>query len=457
MEVLENIKQKVAELSELSNDTAVYKLEIVSLSQTLSALHTCALNDEHLLDTNLNRLHTNLLVNLDKLISDLIDLYTSYQLYQYSHEVKWENYFNNSKIFDEIKLSLAAVNSSLSLNISQPKIRDLWQDSLNKIFDWVECIVNFETSSDENEVKIVNTLLSMQPLLPQFRYFPKEDIILYNEMTRSDLQEDDTDSDVLNATVPIVRHNKVYFSTFKHIPVLVKSYHCKAFIHGRSDLYVLAQYTQDAIFKNSQYLVTALGCYDGVVTDLHSNDKEDSEHTANEKDYKHDIIQCRNNLNSGSLFTTLNIVFELAPYGTLEQFLANPPKTLSIVESQWGRSAYEPTPNDNEVKYGTVQKCIPPEVTTSIVYDVICGLEYLHYNCGVIHGHLHHNNILIYDNYRAKICDYGHVFDRNTERRNDPRWYSPEYIANNFKSSTKSNVNIGKSASSNTSYTFAVS
>lgn len=42
----------------------------------------------------------------------------------------------------------------------------------------------------------------------------------------------------------------------------------------------------------------------------------------------------------------------------------------------------------------------------SIVYDILCGLKYMH-SGGIIHRDLKPSNILVNDDCTIQICDYG--------------------------------------------------
>lgn len=76
---------------------------------------------------------------------------------------------------------------------------------------------------------------------------------------------------------------------------------------------------------------------------------------------------------------------ELAPFGSLTAFLTNPPEHFT---------------NDDDVAV------IPPYIRALIMLDVCSGLQYLH-SKSIVHGRLKPSNVLIFDNYRARISDFG--------------------------------------------------
>jgi serine/threonine protein kinase len=69
----------------------------------------------------------------------------------------------------------------------------------------------------------------------------------------------------------------------------------------------------------------------------------------------------------------------------------------------------------------------------SILFDVVQGLEHLH-DYGLVHGRLKSTNVMIFDDYRAKICDFGYqsfltLENRRKRRGRDGiRWTPPEVV-----------------------------
>ena len=108
------------------------------------------------------------------------------------------------------------------------------------------------------------------------------------------------------------------------------------------------------------------------------------------------------------------------------------------------------------MKYGSVDEFIkrfkvPPEWRIQIIYEIACGMFYLHGNQpAIIHGDLSRQNILIGEGFHAKIADLGlsQTLKENyensktaTQLRGKTEYIAPEYFKNSSKrKSTKFDV-----------------
>lgn len=83
---------------------------------------------------------------------------------------------------------------------------------------------------------------------------------------------------------------------------------------------------------------------------------------------------------------TIGILYPVAPFGCLMNFLQSPAPGL--------------------LPKGSKDVSVPSRVKLSIMLDVCQGLEFLHEH-GVVHGRLHTRNVVICDGFRAKLTDFG--------------------------------------------------
>ena len=83
---------------------------------------------------------------------------------------------------------------------------------------------------------------------------------------------------------------------------------------------------------------------------------------------------------------TIGILYPLAPYGCLLNFLEKPPHGV--------------------LPKGSRETSIPSRIKLSIMLDICEGLQHLHAH-GVLHGRLHTRNVVVCAGYRAKLIDFG--------------------------------------------------
>ena len=76
---------------------------------------------------------------------------------------------------------------------------------------------------------------------------------------------------------------------------------------------------------------------------------------------------------------------------------------------------------------------ISPAMKASILLDVCCGVQHLH-SCGVVHGRIKDANVLLWEGYRAKLCDFGMSPFLTAESQHEAkgtdglRWTAPEVV-----------------------------
>jgi serine/threonine protein kinase len=165
--------------------------------------------------------------------------------------------------------------------------------------------------------------------------------------------------------------------------------------------------------------------------------------------------------------SAIGLVSLLAPFGSLKVFLSHPPEGALIDEM---------TSSPLIRSKGGV---LSPDIKFSILFDVCGGLSYLH-SQGYLHGRLHHNNVLIFPGFRARLTDFGIAHQLATPSRkyirktdeievvehkerfgyskigNDPRWYAPEIVLRNINIENKK-VKSTNQMSSDSFGTIAVS
>ena len=75
-----------------------------------------------------------------------------------------------------------------------------------------------------------------------------------------------------------------------------------------------------------------------------------------------------------------------------------------------------------------------------IIYQIACGLYFLHYN-GIIHNDIKPSNILIDENGGIEICDFGSVGYKGENVNSYTRYYAPPELLNgNYKRDEKSDT-----------------
>lgn len=365
-----------------------------------------------------------------------------------------------SNILATVISAILHVNSYFSLSLPVSNFRNIWIESIEKVLDWVEYIVlnNFESSN----LKI----RSQKPNMPIYRNFNHSLLHIFHQLHSDNEKESISNAKkeifhvnedinhMIYKTVKTVKTGtfgcKCYVATYQNAPVLLKRYHYQHFKKKHIDMYQFALLTQNDIFKNgSNYLLISLG----VIFSDENDEENEVDNKVAEEDFdaisnKQRNISTNSNESGSSssygfrtnsnnrysvsgtiatrsirsigrpkLFDMASIVYELAPYGNLSQFLTSPPSQVLVLPSvvlgtnaSYASSAirYAETSSSTTPPASSsinITKQISPEIITSIAFDITCALEYLHTHYGA-HQHLHPHNVLIFENYRVKLADF---------------------------------------------------
>ena len=72
---------------------------------------------------------------------------------------------------------------------------------------------------------------------------------------------------------------------------------------------------------------------------------------------------------------------------------------------------------------------LDPEMSLPLIRDILSGMRFLHAaDPPIVHGDLKCANVLVDDNYRAKISDFGLSAKRNVAAIGTPFWMAPELL-----------------------------
>lgn len=365
---------------------------------------------------------------INKLIGILnkyLELFHTQLKYSLNELISKEKYLEITNFFLQSNQEIIILHNQLTTICPSSIIFNSWYNIVDSFYDWNECF-NFAS----NNLQLTNILKNCKPLLPKFRQF-NENILLINPI-KSLLdydQDDEEDGDGYDGQL----NNKIntnpqciagYFAIFKESPVHLKLISSEVLSQNNTyNLYEIA-YTLQSI-PRSDYLQRYLAI------------STETSHLQYHTEY---TFQSSSTLPS-STNPTLSIISLLAPLGSLKSFLSNPPDEILVHEL-----TQVPT---SRMSGGLIS----PEIKFSILLDICTGLNYLH-SLGYVHGRLHHNNVLIYSGYRAKLTDFGisHLispfsqkYKCNKENEieiiegskycykysgigNDPRWYAPEIV-----------------------------
>lgn len=347
-------------------------------------------------------------IQFTKLLQNFIN-FTSNELYSsgidLSSPEKYQEIKNN---YDEMNRLLIQMMSSVALTpfflLHCP-----WTDLTNFYLDWRKCLSEVSNSSP-----YYAKLASYRPERPKLRCMDPERITLLNQIQSStDFDDDDDDSDALHDCV------KGYFAVVAKSPVHLKLFSPDACVSSNNIGVLELAYTVASI-PRSDFLHRVLAVC-----------KECTHFRA---------YQSGDMLQPFPKSGVIGLLSSLAPFGSLKIFLSRPPDECLIDEV-----TYEPLPRSK----GGV---LAPDIKLSILLDISNGLSFLH-SRGYLHGRLHHNNVLIFQGFRAKLTDFGISSLLSTPAKkyavkndeveittthtggiryskigNDPRWQAPEIV-----------------------------
>lgn len=375
--------------------------------------------------------------SLEKLLEklfDMVDLKLSLPI------VNWENideYKETPKNFQSVVTEIIKLDSELQLNMPLAFIVDNWQDAIDAQIDWATAMAELD-SDDCDDVKR-NRFEQLRPIGPCFKKIDWSEIIEVHNMMEEEMDnkrrividdedEDDNNksgaasvlslsSDLLNMPLSSKRPPfcSVHLGVASKAPVFLKKIRAELVRGGESSggLLQLAHTHHHAPSSDSLHKAIAICTEAGRLKtltqlreELNGEDGASSEAKAFESIAG--VAGSAFAVVAGAAFTIASnvpladrigpdfiaIASPLAPLGSLADFLNNPPGELLVDEkshTSLSRSAG-----------GT----LPPHILMTIVSDVCSGLTALH-SKGIIHGRLHFNNVLIFQNCRAKLCDFG--------------------------------------------------
>ena len=320
--------------------------------------------------------------------------------------------------YQEITLSFQELNQRL-LSLMQKfilspfnLIHSPWCRALDSYYDWYECSI--ETSNDSK-------FMMFRPSPPRMRQIESNRFILLNQIESVPDWDNDDDED----TPSLPECIKGYFTVVSQSPVHLKLISVDGCANQKRDGLLRVAYSLLSI-PRSEFLHRIIAI-SNECSHLRSFRSEDPI------------------LPFSSERSAIGLVSLLAPFGSLKLFLSQPPEETLVDEL-----TYSPL---SRSKGGVLS----PDIKISILFDVCSGLAYLH-SQGYLHGRLHHNNVLIFPGFRARLTDFGishqlavpdrkyickndeiEIIDQHKEKftfskiGNDPRWYAPELVLRDIK------------------------
>mmetsp|Transcript_23865 Transcript_23865/g.35009 ORF Transcript_23865/g.35009 Transcript_23865/m.35009 type:complete len:1223 (+) Transcript_23865:81-3749(+) len=353
-----------------------------------------------------------------------------------------DEYSSIVKYFQKVYADIIKLNDSMNLQLPLPVIKEDWQDTIDAAIDWMDCLSDIESNVDSRTPDVLECINGQNPGAPRLLQICAEDIIeMHNVLDPAPKEnrecihaESDSDEEQQSTNVAQNEHVTHSSSVSCHLgvvrgaPVHLKIVTAEAVRGGRGGggLLHLAYLSNNT--AQSDYLQRVLAvCLEAEKLKTFSQEKvrtDELEGITTDSDTKPAAfgidalatsLTCVNALvGSGeseefSCFPhSIVLISQLAPFGSLREFMSHPPDDVLVDEStQLRKDKYN----------GGV---ISPLVKASIMLDVCSGLQALHAK-GIAHGRLHYNNVLIFQGYRAKLCDFGlaHVLNPQSNRGGD--------------------------------------
>jgi hypothetical protein len=374
---------------------------------------------------------------LDEDVIQLTELMKTFLLtYQIELSLPFHE-LSRPEIFHEISTHFLDLNQRILSVMSGSNLSPLalvhnpWMTTLDSYYDWYDCSLDNRNTSEHSKI------VSYRPLGPRIRQIEHTAITLINRVETIPDYDDDDDEEETHSLPDCVQG---YFALISQSPVNLKLICSDGCTKNNQEGLLQIAYTLVSI-PRSDFLHRVLAV---------------STECSHLQSFRSEPIQP-----FPSNQSALGLISLLAPFGSLKSFLSRPPDDCLIDE-------FTSVPLTRS-KGGI----IAPDIKISILLDICSGLEYLH-SQGYLHGRLHHNNILIFSGYRAKLTDYGIASQLSTPHKkyvhltktneieivktrtnkekfrhskvgNDPRWYAPEIVLKDIsiaKSQNKSVSNL---------------